>query len=173
MKQSDVLGFLSVELGVEGEQELAKALKAQGEKGPKFRMNGEKLGYLGITGAIKAVTAEGLKVFTTSKVILVRFADIEKIVKAVPRKKYPKPVAGAIVIEDKEVLAVKRKLDKWQDEDDADEDDEDFDDDDWIDESKPQKKKLPKEKVQAKKNKKPEAKSSGGSIFFKAKPRSK
>ncbi len=120
MKQSEILKVLSAELGTSKLEEVNKALKAKNFN-TKFRITGPGFVHYGFTGLIKALTAEGVKVYNVNKVNLVSYADIDTFAKAVPRderKKSPKPADA------KNAKPVK----KIEFEDDEDyENDDDFD----------------------------------------------
>lgn len=120
MKQSEILKVLSAELGTSKLEEVNKALKAKNFN-TKFRITGPAFVHYGFTGLIKALTAEGVKVYNVNKVSLVSYADIDTFAKAIPRderKKSPKPEAK------KAHPAKKIEL----------EDDEDYENDDDFDE---------------------------------------
>lgn len=87
MKLADVIEILAQEFGTSNLKEVNKLLKV--EPAIKFRISGKELGHFGFTGHIKAVTEEGVKVFTANKVSLIRFSDIETFEKAKPRVERP------------------------------------------------------------------------------------
>lgn len=112
MKQSEILKVLSLETGardLDGVNEVLKSKKFE----TKFRITGPGVVHFGFTGLIKAITKEGVKVYNTNKVNLIRFDDIETFAKAKPKVERPDP-----------------KLKKAQE---VDEDEEDFENDDDFD----------------------------------------
>lgn len=74
MKQADVVRVLSLDLGTSNVEELNKKLKSTE---PKYKISGKALGHLGFNGPIKAVTADGVKVYKANKVSLIRYEEIE------------------------------------------------------------------------------------------------
>jgi len=89
MKQMDIIKVLAADLGTKDLAELNKLLKAKDYPQTKYRITGESLGHYGFTGAIKAITTDGLKVFTASKVSLIRFTEMKSFEKAKPREARP------------------------------------------------------------------------------------
>lgn len=135
MKQIDILKVFALEFGTKDLLQTNKILKAKAKDKIKFKLMGESIGYLGLTVVIKAVTADGLKIFDTNRVRLIRFDDIETFEKAKPkvaRPVYdkPKPI--------KKAKSSVKKQKKFEDDGDdismdfddlADDDGEDLDDD--------------------------------------------
>ncbi|MNK12051.1 hypothetical protein D3C87_301070 [compost metagenome] len=89
MKLSDIVSVISQELGAKNLDEVNKLLKDKKTTPVKFRVSGKALGHLGFTGLIKSVGDEGIKVFETNKVRLIRLEDIEGFDKAKPRSERP------------------------------------------------------------------------------------
>jgi len=85
MKQNQIVTFLCAEFGTADVADLNKLLRKKDAPKVKFRLSGKNLGHTGITGLIKMITAEGVKVIGGTRTILVRFADIEDINKAKDR----------------------------------------------------------------------------------------
>jgi phosphopantothenoylcysteine synthetase/decarboxylase len=141
MKPTDIHKVLASELGAAKNAEvpaLNGLLKTNAEKaGIKFRITGKTLGQ-GHTAMVKAVTADGLKIVTVNKVILIRFADIDGIEKAKPRTDRPVPTkeyAAKKAAKKAAKFPNKNAKSKGEDDDDEDDDDDDFDDEDDIIES--------------------------------------
>lgn len=86
MKQEEILKVLAEDLGTGDVSEINKLLKAKDYVEVRYRIAGKSLGHSGFNGLIKAVTAEGVKVYGLNKVSLIRFADMEVFVKAKPRE---------------------------------------------------------------------------------------
>lgn len=105
MKQADVLRVLADELKTSDLIEINKRLREKSARTLKFKIMGKSLGYLGYTVAIKAVTAEGVKIFDVNKVKLIRFAEIESFAKAKP--KTLRPDAAKKVVRQAEATAKK------------------------------------------------------------------
>lgn len=98
MKPNDVIKVLASQLGSADLPELNKRLKTKESLSTKYKIMGEKFGYIGYTVAIKAVTPEGVKIIDVNRVKLIRFVDMESFEKARPREKrpvYPKKVVEA------------------------------------------------------------------------------
>lgn len=85
MKQAQIVTILAQEFGILDVNELNKLLRQKDAPKTKYRMSGENLGHLGVTGLIKMITDKGLKVIGSTRVNLVLFEDIEKFEKANPR----------------------------------------------------------------------------------------
>lgn len=142
MKNTEVINELAKEFGTKDLAELNKILKAKVGEKIKFKLMGPSLGYLGLTVVIKMVTPEGIKIFDTNRVRLVRFSELISFVKAkpkVPRPKYDKP--KPVKVKPKQTFtASKLKVDMDDDDDDEDEDDDDFE----IEEVIPKRRRRPK-----------------------------
>lgn len=82
MKQAEIVKVIAPFFGSSDLVELNQRLKDKKSPELKFRMTGKKLGHLGFTGLIKAITDQGLKVFAVKKVTLIRYEDIETFEKA-------------------------------------------------------------------------------------------
>jgi carbonic anhydrase len=97
MKQDAILKVIAKELGTSDLAQINDIFKGETFNHVKFRLAGKKLGHFGYTGNIKSVTKEGVKVFVTNKVKLIKYEDIEQFEKAKPREERPirekKPVA--------------------------------------------------------------------------------
>ena len=161
MKLADIVKTVAQEMGTSDLKEINQKLKS--DTPIKFRITGATLGHYGFTGNIKSLTAEGVKVFTASKVSLIRFEDIETFEKAKPRVERPVRPPKPVVKKAKAAKAVVVDLEDDEDFDDEDEDlddDEDFNDDDVVFEEE--------EEVAPKKVKKAKAKPTGksGSKFI-------
>lgn len=89
MKQNEIVKIIGQELGSEDLTELNKLLKTDKALQTKFKLVGNKLPALGYTVAIKAIVAEGLKIFDVNKVSLIRFEDVETFAKAKPKAERP------------------------------------------------------------------------------------
>jgi hypothetical protein len=89
MKQDIILKVISKDLGTSNVVKLNEIFKAKTFKHIKYKLLGEKLGYLGYTVNIKNITQDGLKVFLVNKVKLIRYEDIEQFEKAKPRVERP------------------------------------------------------------------------------------
>lgn len=88
MKQAQIIKFLAAEFGATDVAELNKLLRQKDAPKTKYRLSGENLGN-GVTGLIKMITADGLKVIGGTRTILVRFEDISEINKAKDRSERP------------------------------------------------------------------------------------
>lgn len=86
MKQEEILKVLAEDLGTSDVFEINKMLKAKDYVEVRYRITGKSLGHSGFNGLIKAVTAEGVKVYGLNKVSLIRFEDMQAFVKAKPRE---------------------------------------------------------------------------------------
>jgi hypothetical protein len=129
MKQIELLKILAKDMKAKSPDlvEVNKALKAKNAPAIKYRLSGKKMGHYGFTGLIKALTAEGVKVFDVKKVTLIPYDSIENMEHAKPREKRPvraekvaevpvkkatpvtKPKATAVVVEDEEFAVRKSK----------------------------------------------------------------
>lgn len=89
MKQNEIIKIIGQELGSTDLTELNKILRTDKALQTKFKLVGKKLPALGYTVAIKAIVAEGLKIFDVNKVSLIRFEDIETFAKAKPKVERP------------------------------------------------------------------------------------
>lgn len=126
MKQAEIIKVLATELGTSKMDEINKALKAKNFT-TKFRITGPDFVHFGFTGLIKAITADGVKIYNVNKVNLVRYEDIETFAKAKPReeRKGPPKVAPAAPAKPTGKSKVAPKFD--------DEDEEDYENDDDFD----------------------------------------
>jgi hypothetical protein len=131
MKQAELVKILAQELGTTDVNELNKLLKAKDAPKTKYRCAGKKLGHLGVTGAIKAITDAGVKVIGVNKVTLVLFSDIDGFEKAKLRSERPVYPKAAVVEKAKKAMAPKKTaaaaVVEEDDEDDEEIEDEDFD----------------------------------------------
>lgn len=129
MKTEQILKVMETVLDVTGIDALNKALKEKASLTIKFKIMGEKFGYLGLTVAIKAITPEGIKIFDVNKVRLIRFSDIESFEKAKPKVKRPDRPKKAKVLPQKpqKTFTPKKKAEV-----DAEDDDDELDDDDLV-----------------------------------------
>lgn len=84
MKQSEIIKVLKSETKAQDLAGINKVLKSKDFK-TKFRLTGPGFVHFGFTGLIKALTEEGVKIFNTNRVNLVRYEDIETFAKAIPR----------------------------------------------------------------------------------------
>lgn len=134
MKQAEVLKIIALDFKTKNVDELNKMLKAKDAPSIRYRVSGKKVGHLGFTGMIKAITDDGLKVFDVNKVTLIKFTDIEKFEKAKP--KVARPAKPKVAPEEKAKAAAPVKKAKITEakakKHDNDDDDED---DDWEDHS--------------------------------------
>jgi len=89
MKQAQIVKILSAEYKTNDVAELNKLLRQKTTTQTKYRFSGASLGYLGVTGLIKMITGEGVKVIGSTRTQLVRFEDIEGLEKAKPRSERP------------------------------------------------------------------------------------
>lgn len=89
MKQAQIVKVLAAELGTADVAELNKLLRQKDAPKTKYRLSGKNLGHTGITGVIKMITADGLKVIGGTRTTLVRFEDIDEINKAKDRSERP------------------------------------------------------------------------------------
>lgn len=119
MKPAEIAKILAQEFGTADINELNKIFKAKNAPKTKYRFGGKKLGHIGVTGLIKAITETGVKVIGNTRVSLVLFADIESLDTAKLRSERPVYPKAPSLDKVKKALA--------DDEDDVDEDDdEDF-----------------------------------------------
>lgn len=128
MKQTDILKVLKADLGTDQVDEINKKLKAKGFE-TKFRITGPTVVHFGFTGLIKALTPEGVKVFSVSKVKLIRYDDIETFAIAKPRDRQqipekvkpgmsPKKSAKKTIVDDEEDYDNDDDFDPFADEED-------------------------------------------------------
>lgn len=89
MKQAQIVKILAAEFGTADINELNKLLRQKDAPKTKYRLSGENLGHLGVTGVIKMITDKGVKVIGSTRVNLVLFEDIEGFEKAKPRSERP------------------------------------------------------------------------------------
>jgi hypothetical protein len=89
MKQAQIVKILAVEFGTTDIAELNKLLRQKDATKTKYRLSGKNLSHLGITGLVKMITSEGVKVIGTTRTTLVRFEDIDGFDKAKPRSERP------------------------------------------------------------------------------------
>jgi hypothetical protein len=89
MKQAQIIKVLAAEFGTTDVAELNKLLRQKDSPKTKYRLSGKNLGHIGVTGLVKMITPEGLKIIGTTKTTLVRFDDIEEINKAKDRSERP------------------------------------------------------------------------------------
>jgi hypothetical protein len=89
MKQTDIVKIIAMDFKTKNVDELNKLLKAKDAPAIRYRASGKKVGHLGFTGTIKAITDNGIKVFDVNKVTLIKFTDIEKFEKAKPKVARP------------------------------------------------------------------------------------
>lgn len=140
MKQAEVLKVIALDFKTKNVDELNKLLKAKDAPTIRYRVSGKKVGHLGFTGMIKAITDVGVKVFDVNKVTLIKFTDIEKFEKAKP--KLARPAKAKVAPEEKEAPVKKAKaaakatakVTEAKAKKRSHDDDED-DDDDWVDHS--------------------------------------
>lgn len=125
MKLNDIIKILAQELGTSDVNEVNKKLKAKDAPKTRYKLTGKKIGHLGFTGLIKAIAADGVKVFDVNKVTLFRFEDIEKFEKAKPKVERAVKPKEAKVIEKPAKKASKKSESTHKDLDD-DGDDEDL-----------------------------------------------
>lgn len=136
MKQADILKVIGAELGSEELATVNSLLREKAEEGIKYRMLGRNLRHLGYTAAIKAVTADGVKIYDVNRVTLIKFVDIEKFEKAPPKVKIEKtaPAAGKVPPSKKKSAPVRpSKGDEWADDEDDEYDDDDLENFDEVD----------------------------------------
>ncbi len=89
MKQAQIIKILAAEFGTVDMNELNKLFRQKDSPKTKYRLSGSTLSHLGVTGFIKMITAEGLKITGETRTTLVRFEDIEGFAKAKPRSERP------------------------------------------------------------------------------------
>jgi hypothetical protein len=89
MKQAQIVKILAAEFGTVDVNELNKLLRQKDSPKTKYRLAGENLGHIGVTGLIKMITSEGVKVTGETRTTLVRFEDIESFAKAKLRSERP------------------------------------------------------------------------------------
>lgn len=89
MKQNEIIKIMGQELGSNDLTELNKILRTDKSLQTKFKLAGKKLPALGYTVSIKAIVADGLKIFDVNKVSLIRYEDIETFAKAKPKVERP------------------------------------------------------------------------------------
>lgn len=141
MKQLEILKKLAKDLKTENHElkTINASLKAKSSEKIKYRLAGKALGHYGFTGLIKAITADGVKVFDVKKVTLIPFNSIETMEKAKPREKRlaakaivqppaKKPATAKSKIDATAILPKKpKKLSSELGTVDDDDDDDDFD----------------------------------------------
>lgn len=122
MKSEQVIAMMEAVFGVKGIEALNKSLKEKASLTTKFKIMGEKFGYLGLTVAIKAITPEGIKIFDVNKVRLVRFSEIESFEKAKPKVKRPDRPKKAPVVSKKpqKTFSPKKKAEAEAEDDEDD-----------------------------------------------------
>lgn len=118
MKQTQVVKILAAEFNTINVAELNKLLRAKTSPKTKYRLSGDSLGHLGVTGLVKMLTPEGVKIIGTTRTILIRYEDIEGFEKAKLRSERP-------VYDGPKKPAQKTALQLVLEEDDQDEDDGD------------------------------------------------
>lgn len=84
MKSEEILKIMAQDFGTTDLTKLNQLLKSKTSDEIKYRIMGKKLG-LGYRVAIKALTAEGIKIYDVSRVKLVLYKEIEKFEKAAPK----------------------------------------------------------------------------------------
>ncbi|MBS1972236.1 MAG: hypothetical protein JSU04_18160 [Bdellovibrionales bacterium] len=122
MKQTQIVKILAAEFGTVDVNELNKLFRQKDAPKTKYRLSGENLGHIGVTGLIKMITTDGVKVIGETRTTLVRFDDIEGFAKAKPRSERAVHTSPK-----KKVTAVKKSALEEALEDD-DEDDGDYSD---------------------------------------------
>ncbi|MGE5087259.1 MAG: hypothetical protein ACM3MG_13215 [Bacillota bacterium] len=135
MKLADIVTVVGNEFGTSDLKEINKLLKA--EPAVKFRITGKALGHFGFTGLIKSLSEDGVKVFMTNKVSLIRLSDIETFEKAKPRAERPVHVKRPEVLAPsqpasvkgltKKATALKASKPDIEDDKDFEDNDEEFD----------------------------------------------
>lgn len=149
MKQAQIAQILSAEFKTADIAELNKRLRLKTAPKTKYRLSGKNLGHFGVTGLIKMITAEGLKIVGETRTTLVRFEDIEAFEKAKPRSERPvydgpKKTAGKSAQKSSTKSGAKSEVELALEDDD--EDDGDYSDLMPI-ETKPKKKRRPTKPV--------------------------
>lgn len=119
MKQAQIAKVLGQELGTTNIDEINKILRQKNTPKTKYRMSGKSLGHLGVTGLIKMITADGVKVIGGTRTILVRFEEIEGFEKAKPRSERPVYTTP----KDPSKAALAKLLADDEDDDEGDDDD--------------------------------------------------
>ena len=115
MKQADILKVLAQDLGTSDLAEVNKLLRAKAYVPVKYRLSGKSLGHYGMTGPIKALTPEGVKVYDVKKVTLILFKDIEAFTKAKPREARPERPKELVVADEKPVRERRLRRDREDD----------------------------------------------------------
>lgn len=123
MKQAQIVKILAAEFGTVDVNELNKLFRQKDGPKTKYRISGDSLGHIGVTGLIKMITADGVKITGETRTTLVRFEDIEGFAKAKPRSERPVHSGPK-----KKVTAVKKVTALEEALEDDDEDDGDYSD---------------------------------------------
>jgi hypothetical protein len=89
MKPEEIKAILAQQFQVKDPAELNAVLRTPAALKIKFILRGKKIGHLGYTTNLKAITAEGLKIIDGKRVRLIRFAEIETFKKAEAKAKRP------------------------------------------------------------------------------------
>lgn len=89
MKQAQIVKILAAEFGTADVNELNKLFRQKDCPKTKYRVSGDSLGHIGVTGLMKMITADGVKIIGETRTTLVRFEDIEGFAKAKLRSERP------------------------------------------------------------------------------------